>query len=312
MIVIKCICLALIGFLCLIKGASWFVDGASSLAKKLKIPSIIIGLTIVAIGTSIPETFISVTASINNNNDISLGNVLGSNILNILIILGVSSLLLTLTVSKKMKLIDIPFMIGITILVSIFAYTDSQIVVFEGIILLLLFILYLAYLCVSSIKEKNSHSEETEKNLSGLRTVLYLIVGLALIIAGSQLVVTYASELAVYLNLSQRFISLTIVSFGTSLPELVTSVSASLKKKNDIAIGNIIGSNIYNILAIIGIASLIAPIQFNSGFMIDSLIAVFSAVLLLVCLLIFKKLNKVTGILMLTSYAGYLTFLFLK
>ncbi len=312
------------GFTMLVKGADWFVDGASGIAAKFGIPQLVIGLTIVAMGTSAPEAAVSITAALKDNAGITIGNILGSNILNILIILGLTALIIRVPVSKSVIRFDLPYMLGISFLLLIFGYTDNEIVFWEGIVLLLFFAVYIGYMCYISIKsnaakncreaelQKSSISESStfhSKNTSLLKPLIMAIIGLALIILGSNITVNAATVIAQHIGMSERFIGLTIVALGTSLPELFTSVSAALKGKADISIGNIVGSNIFNILFIVGAASIITPIPFESRFIIDAFIAILSGLVLLLLVLKTKTLEKWHGILMLVLYGGYFCYL---
>lgn len=290
------------GFLLLVKGADFFVDGSSKIAKKFGIPELIIGLTIVAMGTSAPETAVSIAAALKGTADISIGNVVGSNILNILIILGLSATIRTIKVGKTTIKYEIPFMIAISALLLLLGL-DGTIDFKDGIILWLLFIAYLTYLIIMAKKDKQKKRKKSKVIL--WQAILTTLGGLALIIVGSDISVDAASKIARYAGLSERFIGLTIVALGTSLPELVTSVTAAFKGNNDIAIGNIVGSNIFNILFVIGTSSLILPITFASTFKIDSLVMIGAALLLFICSLRKQKLDRFSGILMLLSYALY-------
>lgn len=290
------------GFLLLVKGADFFVDGSSKIAKKFGISELIIGLTIVAMGTSAPETAVSIAAALKGTADISIGNVVGSNILNILIILDISATIRTIKVGKTTIKYEIPFMIAISALLLLLGL-DGTIDFKDGIILWLLFIAYLIYLIIMAKKDKQK--EEKKSKVILWQVILAALGGLALIIVGSDISVDAASKIARYAGLSERFIGLTIVALGTSLPELVTSVTAAFKGNNDIAIGNIVGSNIFNILFVIGTSSLILPITFASTFKIDSLVMIGAALLLFICSLRKQKLDRFSGILMLLSYALY-------
>ena len=300
------ILLLITGFIMLVKGADWFVDGCSGIAKQLGIPQIVIGLTIVAMGTSAPEAAVSITAALKGNAEISVGNILGSNILNILIILGLTSVIVSLTIQKMTFIVDIPFMIIITVIFIMMGMTNSTISRGESIILLILFISYLRYLFYLSKKSK-------EENVTSTKPVWHLIlaasIGAATIELGSNVTVNSATELAKIIGLSERFIGLTIVALGTSLPELVTSVNAARKGNADIAIGNIIGSNIFNILFIVGASSLITPIAYNSNFIFDGIIAIISGIALWLFVLPKKKLCRISGAIMLSGYTAYLVFL---
>ena len=297
------IILLFVGFVMLIKGADWFVDGSSGIATKFKIPQLVIGLTIVAMGTSAPEAAVSIAAALKGNADITIGNIVGSNILNILIILGISALITPLAVAKSTIKVEIPFMIVVTLLLLGMGY-NGTISLLEGIILLLVFLVYLGYLFLLAKNDKNK-DEENIKDVSIWKALIWTVVGLVLIVYGSNVTVDAATKIAQIVGLSERFIGLTIVALGTSLPELFTSVSAARKGNADIAIGNIVGSNIFNILFVIGISSVIVPVPFANGFRFDTIIAVAAAVLLLLCSLKDKKLKRWSGILMLLSYAAY-------
>lgn len=291
-----------VGFAMLVKGADWFVDGSSGIATKFGIPQLVIGLTIVAMGTSAPEAAVSITAAIKGNADITVGNIVGSNILNILIILGISSLITSVAVAKSTIRVEIPFMMVVTLLLLVMGY-NGTINLVEGIILLLLFVLYLAYLFV--LAKKDGGNEEDIKELSVTKALLWTVIGLFLIVYGSNVTVDAATKIAKVLGLSERFIGLTIVALGTSLPELFTSVSAARKGNADIAIGNIVGSNIFNILFVVGISASIIPVPFAEGFRFDTVVALVAALILWLCTMKDKKLKRWAGVLMLVSYAIY-------
>lgn len=295
--------LLVVGFVMLVKGADWFVDGAAGIATKFKIPQLVIGLTIVAMGTSAPEAAVSITAAWGGNADITIGNIVGSNILNVLIILGISSVITPLLVAKSTMKVDIPFMLAITLLLLGVGY-NGTISLIEGIVLLVVFVAYLSYLFVVAMKDRKN-SEEEVKEISVWKALLWTVVGLILIVLGSRLTVNAATRIAQVLGLSERFIGLTIVALGTSLPELFTSVVAARKGNADIAIGNIVGSNIFNILFVVGLSSVIIPVPFAEGFRFDTIVAIVAALLLWVCPIKEKKLKRWAGILMLATYAAY-------
>ena len=300
-ILIQILLLAL-GFTMLIKGADWFVDGASGIATKFGIPQLVIGLTIVAMGTSAPEAAVSISAAIGGSADITIGNIVGSNILNIFIILGISAVITTLAVASSTIKYETPFMILITILLLVLGL-DGTISLIDGIILIIAFIAYLTYLFIMA---KNNKEEQPEaKQMAIWKAILFTIIGLALIILGSNVTVDAATAIAKAFGVSERFIGLTIVALGTSLPELFTSVSAARKHNADIAIGNIVGSNIFNILFVVGLSSVIIPVPFASNFIFDTIVAIIAAALLLVCCLKTKSLKRWAGILMLICYAAY-------
>ncbi len=304
--VLQIVFLAL-GFFLLVKGADWFVDGASGLARKLGIPQLVIGLTIVAMGTSLPEAAVSISAALRGNAEITIGNIVGSNILNILIILGVTALIATLKVADSTVRYEIPFMIVVTFVLLWLGYTGGQVTRLEGIILWVLFLLYLRYLYMMA--KKGKEEEREAEQLSTAKIIGLILAGVVMIVAGSNFAVEGASNLAKALGISQRFIGLTIVALGTSLPELVTSVSAARKHNADIAIGNIVGSNIFNILFIVGTTALITPVTFASGFVVDTLIAAAVGILLFVCVARTKELRKKAGIVMLLAYILYFLYL---
>ena len=304
--VLQIVFLAL-GFFLLVKGADWFVDGASGLARKLGIPQLVIGLTIVAMGTSLPEAAVSISAALRGNAEITIGNIVGSNILNILIILGVTALIATLKVADSTVRYEIPFMIVVTFVLLWLGYTGGQVTWLEGVILWVLFLLYLRYLYMMA--KKGKEEEREAEQLSTAKIIGLILAGVVMIVAGSNFAVEGASNLAKALGISQRFIGLTIVAFGTSLPELVTSVSAARKLNADIAIGNIVGSNIFNILFIVGTTALITPVTFASGFVVDTLIAAAVGILLFVCVARTKELRKKAGIVMLLAYILYFLYL---
>jgi cation:H+ antiporter len=286
----------------LVKGADWFVDGCSGIASQLGIPQIVIGLTIVAMGTSAPEAAVSITAALKGNADISVGNVLGSNILNILIILGITSVIVPLAIQKMTFLVEIPFMILITGIFLLMGKTGACISRTEGVVLWCFFLIYLGYLFFLSRKEK----EETISDRKPFcKLLLGVSVGAIIIVLGSNITVNAASALARIMGFTERFIGLTIVALGTSLPELVTSVTAARKGNADIAIGNIVGSNIFNILFVIGTSALIIPITYASSFFLDGIIAILSGAVLWLCILPKRELTRTGGLLMLIGYAVY-------
>lgn len=298
----------LVGFLLLVKGADWFVEGAAGIAKKLGIPQLIIGLTIVAMGTSMPEAAVSITAALQENAGITIGNIVGSNILNILIILGVTALITNVAIQKSTLYYEIPYMIAITIVLMIFGITGGEISFIEGIIFWLLFIVFLGYLFVMS-KKGNSQENEEVKDIPVWKCILFMLVGGVMVVKGSDFAVSGASAIARFFGMSERFIGLTIVAFGTSLPELVTSVTAAKKGNAGIAIGNIVGSNIFNILFVIGTTALICTVPFESKFIIDTIIAIASGAVLWLGTYKNRELRKPCGIVMLLGYAVYFIYL---
>ena len=306
-IVLQCFLLAL-GFLMLVKGADWFVDGAAGIADRFGVPQLIIGLTIVAMGTSAPEAAVSITAGLKNNAGITIGNIVGSNILNILIILGISSLIVAVAVANSTIRYEIPFMLFITVLLMGMGYTGQKISFWEGIVLWIVFLFYLGYLFVMTKKKQEDQSQEYQK-LPIWKLLLAVLVGLVAVVWGSDITVDAATALAKGFGLSERFIGLTIVALGTSLPELVTSVSAAIKGKADIAIGNIVGSNIFNILFVVGTTALIIPVVFEPKFLMDTFIAFGAGLVLLLCVAKRKKLVRMHGVIMLIGYIAYFIYL---
>lgn len=300
--------LLIVGFVMLVKGADWFVDGAAGLADRFGIPQLVIGLTIVAMGTSAPEAAVSITAALKDSAGIAVGNIVGSNILNVLIILGLTACVATLSVAKSTIRIEIPYMIAISLLLLLFGWTGNEITFWEGVGLWVAFLLYLGYLFRMAKKNKETPPEEASSRPLWMLLVLS-IIGLALIVWGSDVTVDAATALARYFGMSERFIGLTIVALGTSLPELFSSLTAARKGNADIAIGNIVGSNIFNILFVLGTTALITPVPFAARFTVDTIVAVLVGVLLLVCVARSKKLTKPTGILMLAAYAAYFIYL---
>ncbi|MBO5450173.1 MAG: calcium/sodium antiporter [Lachnospiraceae bacterium] len=306
-IVLQCFLLAL-GFLMLVKGADWFVDGAAGIADRFGVPQLIIGLTIVAMGTSAPEAAVSITAGLKNNAGITIGNIVGSNILNVLIILGITSLIVAVAVANSTIRYEIPFMLFITVLLMGMGYTGQKISFWEGIVLWIVFLFYLGYLFVMAKKKQEDQTQEYQK-LPIWKLLLAVLVGLVAVVWGSDITVDAATALAKGFGLSERFIGLTIVALGTSLPELVTSVSAAIKGKADIAIGNIVGSNIFNILFVVGTTALIIPVVFEPKFLIDTFIAFGAGLVLLLCVAQRKKLVRMHGVIMLIGYIAYFIYL---
>ena len=310
--IILYILLTVFGFVLLIKGADFFVDGASGIASKFGIPQIVIGLTVVAFGTSLPEAAVSITAAFEQNTGIAIGNVVGSNILNILIILGVTSCIIPLTVQKNTLRFEIPFVIFITAVLVAFGIFAGELGIFAGIVLVALFALFFVYLIrISKNEGEQTEDEEPQKKQSVWKLLILTVAGIAAIVLGSNCAVDGATFIAQKIGISDRFIGLTVVSLGTSLPELVTSVVAGKKGNSDIAIGNIVGSNIFNILFVLGATSLICPVPYDPKFIVDGAVAIGAAVMLFVCILLNKqkKLGRLAGALMLTGYAGYFAYL---
>lgn len=295
-----------LGFVMLVKGADFFVEGASGLAARLRIPDLIIGLTIVAMGTSAPEAAVSIAAGFSGNADITIGNIVGSNILNTFVILGIASVIVTLHVEKSTVRIEIPFMLGCSGLLVLLGL-DGRITLIDGIILWAAFLLYLGYLFVNA--RRNKQESESQKPRKLWLELLMILGGLVVLVLGSKLAVSGASGLARAIGISERFIGLTIVALGTSLPELFTSVIAARKGNADIAVGNIVGSNIFNILFIVGTTSLLVAVPFDAKFIADSLFMIASAVVLLIAVLPKQRLGRPAGVLMLICYGVYFVYL---
>lgn len=298
----------ILGFALLVKGADLFVEGAAGIAIKMGISQLIVGLTIVAMGTSLPEAAVSITSALDGNAGITIGNVVGSNNLNVLIILGLTAIITNVAIQKSTLYYEIPFMIGITVLLGVFGYTGNAITFFEGIIFWILFLTFLGYLFVMS-KKGVEEDEEEQKDIPVWKCIIFIIVGGIMVVKGSDFVVGGATEIARYFGMSERFIGLTIVAFGTSLPELVTSLMAAKKGNTGIAIGNIVGSNIFNILFVVGTTALICDVTFEAKFLIDTLVAVGAGVILWLGTIKHKELRKPCGIIMLIAYAAYFAYL---
>ena len=297
--------LLIIGFIVLIKGADMFVESASEIAKKIKIPDIIIGMTIVAMGTSAPEFSVSLQSSIAGMSDISIANVVGSNIFNLLVVLGVSALFSKLKITKYK---DVLITLAISVLLTSFAL-NGYLSAIEGLILLGGFIIYI----ISMIKNKKETDENVETfNKNILLTIVLGVIGLGAIVYGGNLVVDSASKIATTLGMSQNLIGLTIVAIGTSLPELVTSVVATKKSKNDIAVGNVLGSNIFNMLLIIGASSVINPMNVSLYTFID--IIFITVTLIIFILLTYKKqeVNKYNGLIFIIIYISYIIYTIIR
>ncbi len=320
------------GFVLLVKGADWFVDGASGLATKMHIPKLVVGLTVVAFGTSLPELATSVTSAIEGNIGFAIGNVLGSNITNILLILGLASLFCALPVQKDLLKLDFPLLLGGSALIILFGAFDGEIGRLEGFLMLAIHVAYTIFLVVWALKKKKKETptlpalerkEDEEEEGTGWYAKMkkrtwflsvITIVGLGLIIGGSTLAVEGAEAIAYKMKLSERVVGLTVVAIGTSLPELITSVVAARKGETDIAIGDIVGSNLSNLLRVTGICAMIVPLPFAAAgttFLWDGLIALGAACLLaLFAYLPAHKVKRWHGIVMLCSFVAYYVYLF--
>lgn len=319
------ILLILLGFFLLIKGADFLVDGAGNVAKKFHIPEIVIGLTIVAIGTSMPEFMVSLNASIKGFSDISLGNVIGSNLVNLLFILGVTAIISPLLFKRETKLIENPFTLFVTILLFVFGNyailgNNGIISRGEGIILLIFCILFIIYNIIMSKKgnefdgEKVKINKKEEKKINIFKSIIMIIIGIIGLRFGGDFVVENVREIALLFGISEKLISLTIVAFSTSLPELITSITATRKGEEDLAIGNIIGSQIFNILLILGISSVISPITYSISYNFDMYILIAASFIFMLYPFIGKKdtMTRANGIFFVGIYIVYMINLVIK
>jgi len=311
--------LFVLGFVFLIKGADLLVEGASSLAKKFKINDLVIGLTIVAFGTSAPELFVNLSASINGSTEIAIGNILGSNIANVLLILGVTALIQPIKVQKSTIWKEIPFSLLAVIIVGIMANDifidgakNSVLSRIDGFILIAFFSIFMYY--IVEISKKNPAAlidEEGIKKMSNLKSIGFIIMGLIGLVFGGEWIVNGAVKIAERIGMSKSVIGLTVIAIGTSLPEMATSIVAAYKGKSDIAIGNVVGSNIFNVFWILGLSSIIKPLPFLASSNTDILVAIFSSALLFPFMFVGKKhqLDKWQGVLFLGLYAAYIVYL---
>lgn len=304
--------LLVIGFVLLIKGADFFVEGSSAVAKMLKVPSIIIGLTIVAMGTSLPECAVSITASMTNNNALAVSNAVGSNIFNLMVVCGFCALFNPLAVEKSTLLKEFPFSVICAILLLAGGYLGMELGRADGVILLVVFVCFLIWMVRSALKARANASDEEYETLPVWKCILFIVGGIIAIKFGGDFVVEGASAVAAKMGLSQNLIGLTIVACGTSLPELVTSVVAARKNELDMALGNVIGSNIFNILFVLGIAAAISPIAFITENIIDIVILIAMSVLVWIFGWTKKRLDKAEGIIMLLMYAAYLVYICIR
>lgn len=298
--------LLVIGFTMLVKGADYFVDGAAGVATKFGIPQLVVGLTIVAMGTSAPEAAVSITGALNGAADISIGNVVGSNILNVLIILGITGFITTVAVQKSTLMIEMPFMMAITVLLVVLGMSGNVLTFVEGIILWVCFIAYLVYLYFLA---KKGTEEEATEDRPIWKLLLFVLAGGVVVVWGANISVDAATAIATAIGISEKFIGLTVVALGTSLPELVASVTAAKKGNADIAIGNIVGSNIFNILFVLGTSALITPVPYQPTFLVDGIIAIAVGVLLWIATIHKRELNRPWGIVMLLGYVAYFAYL---
>ena len=301
--------LLILGFVFLVRGADLFVDGSSSIAKHLKIPSVIVGLTIVAMGTSAPEASVSITAAIAGNSDISLGNIVGSNIFNFLVVIGVSAIICPVISHKDILKRDLWWNLGLTGLLLLLIL-DNKIGRIDGLILLFGMGLYLFIVIKNALKNRTTETEE--KLLSVRKSIVYIAIGLAAIICGGNFVVDNASIIAKSLGLSETLIGLTIVAVGTSLPELVTSITAARKHESGIALGNAVGSNIFNILFILGASSALTPINVAPELFIDTIILIVVSILIFLFAFTKKITNRLEGVVCVLLYIAYTAYIILR
>ena len=310
--------LFVVGFVFLIKGADLLVDGASSIGKKYNVSSIVIGLTIVSFGTSLPELLVNLIASYNNTPDIGVGNVLGSNIANILLILGVSALISPLPITKNTYFIEVPFSLTATLLVgflanaSIFNTTNDFVISRnDGIVLLFFFFLFMGYVYIVAKQRKSEFSNEEYKEMPMPKSITLIVIGMIGLYFGGQWVVDGAVEIARLFKMSEHFIGLTVIAIGTSLPELVTSAVAALKKDTDIAVGNVVGSNIFNLLWILGLSAILKPIPYDVISNSDIFMIIASSTALILAVVIGKRpiISRWEGGFFLIAYIWYIIFL---
>ena len=308
--------LLIVGFVFLIKGADFFVEGASAVAKKLHVPALVIGMTIVAMGTSLPELSVSVTASLANSNQLAIGNVVGSNIFNLMVVLGSCALFSVLEVSEDTIKKDFPFSVLCAVALMVMGLIGYEVGHVDGAILLVAFIIFLLSMLSAAKKSRKAAAEAEEEaeivNIPTWLCIIYIIGGAVAIKFGGDWVVSSCTTLALTFGMSETLVGLTIVALGTSLPELVTSVVAARKNELDMAIGNVVGSNVFNILLILGTASAISPLTFMTVNAIDiAILIVFSVIVWIMCL-VKKNLSKVQGIIMLLLYVGYLAYIIVR
>lgn len=297
------------GFVLLIKGADFFVEGSSSVAKMLRIPAMIIGLTIVAMGTSLPECAVSVTASLAGNNELAVSNAVGSNIFNLMVVAGSCSLFMPLAIHQKTLKREMPFSILCVVLLLVMGYLGMSLGHGDGVVLMAVFIIYLIMMVRSAMHSREEIEVEEYEILPAWKCVLFILGGGIAIKFGGDFVVEGASSVAEMAGLSQNLIGLTILAMGTSLPELVTSIVAARKGEVDMAMGNVIGSNIFNILLVLGVASAISPINFVMENVIDIILLILMSLLACYFAGTKRKLERKEGIVMLSVYAAYMVYI---
>ncbi len=310
--------LLIIGFAFLVKGADAFVEGSSSIAKHFQVPSLIIGMTIVAMGTSLPETAVSVTASIAGSNALAVSNAVGSNIFNLMVVIGVCAVLTPVAVQKSSLKIDIPFSIVCALLLLVLGHDRMMLTRVNGLILIVLFAFFILYMIRSAQHSMNNEDSEFAaeaadmKVMSVPKSLIFIVIGIAGITLGSDWVVDGAKTIASAFGISENLIGLTIVAFGTSLPELMTSIVAARKNEVDMALGNAVGSNIFNILMVLGIASALSPISFIRDNIIDIIILVGFSFIVWLMAWTKHRLDKIEGLAMILLYAGYVVYICIR
>lgn len=303
------IILLLIGFVLLIKGADFFVDGSSSVAKLLGIPGFVIGLTVVAMGTSAPEAAVSITAGVSGSNEIAISNIIGSNLFNLLVVAGLSAVIKPFKIEHTILKRDFTINVGACVLLLAMLFIGGSLGRFDGFILLGLFIGYIVYVVINALKHRDTNSDDDVKTMNPVLSVIAIIGGLAAVIFGGDLVVDNAVAIAQRLNWSETFIGLTIIAIGTSLPELVTSVVAAKKGESGLALGNVIGSNLFNIMLVLGLSTAINPIVTESSMIMNAIVMLAVTTLVYVACLIKKSLGRVVGAICVSGYAAYTVYL---
>ena len=303
----------IVGFVLLIKGADFFVDGSSGIAKKLKIPSIIIGLTVVAMGTSLPEAAVSVSAGLQGKNSLAISNVLGSNLFNLMVVVGLCAIMSPIIVKKDLVKRDIPISIGAAVIVMILGLVGTTMGRVDAIILLIAFIAFIFFIVAVALKARKSamaiEEEDEYKDRPLWICLLFIIVGALAIILGGDMVVDSATKIAYWAGMSETLVGLTIVSVGTSLPELVTSVVAARKKEVELSLGNAIGSNVFNLLMILGLAGIISPLTVVVENIIDMIILIASSLIVWLVCWKKKKLGRLEGIIMVLIYVAFVVYI---
>lgn len=302
----------IIGFVLLIKGADFFVDGSSAAAKKLRVPPLIIGLTVVSMGTSLPETSVSVSASVVGKNELAVSNAVGSNIFNLMVVCGICAVICPLAINRETLKRDFPISIAAAGLLMGLGILGGSVGHIDGAVMLALFVGFLFMLVISARKARTESSEDEYKTMPVWKLLLYIIGGIAAIAIGGKMVVESASKIASTFGMSDNLIGMTVVAFGTSLPELVTSIVAARKNEVDMAVGNVVGSNIFNIMFVLGVASTISPIAFSTENVIDTAVLIAMSAAVMLFSLKKAKLSRISGITMLLMYAGYTAYIIMR